>query len=95
MSGTTAYTHIARDPEVCGGLPCIQGTRVRVLDIVTLHRRGLTPVEILDSYDHLTLGQVHAALAYYYDHKGEVDAQFAEIRRREDEIRQRHPDLAR
>lgn len=70
-------------------------TRIRVLDVVSLHRRGLTPVEILDSYDHLTLAQVHAALAFYYDHKAEVDAQFSDVRRREEEIRERHPGLAR
>lgn len=46
MSTTTLATHIISEPGVCGGLPRIEGTRIRVLDIVALHRRGLSPVEI-------------------------------------------------
>jgi uncharacterized protein (DUF433 family) len=66
-----------------------------VVDVVALQQRGLSPAEILDAYDHLTLGQVHAVLAYYYDHKAEVDDQFAEIRRREDEFKRDHPEMVR
>ena len=95
MSSGTVYAHIRSDPGVCSGLPRIDGTRIRVIDIVVLARRGRTPEEILDSYEHLTLGQVHAALAYYYDHKAEVDEQLEATRLRGEEFRRANPDLCR
>lgn len=64
---------IASDPEVCGGRPCIAGMGVRVTDIVTamlFHNR--TPGEIAADYA-VSLASVHAALAYYYEHKTEID----------------------
>lgn len=51
----------------------IAGTRVRVQDIYVaceVHRQ--TPDQVVASLPHLTLGQVHAALAYYFDHREEV-----------------------
>ncbi len=76
---TTVYTHVTKDPGVCGGKACIDGTRIRVMDIVALEREGYSPEKMLDVFAvPLTLGQVHAALAYYYDHKDEIDASFAE-----------------
>ena len=36
--------------------------------------RGLEPAQMLELYPHLTLGQIHSALAYYWDHQGEMDA---------------------
>ena len=95
MTAGTSYTHISIDPATCSGLSCIEGTRIRVIDIVALVKRGRTPEEVLDSFDHLTLSQVHAALAYYYDHRDEVDRQFEDVRLRAEELVQQHPDLAR
>lgn len=95
MKADTSYTHISSDPTTCSGLPCIEGTRIRVIDIVALARRGRTPEEVLGSFEHLTLGQVHAALAYYHDHREEVDRQFDTERRRADEILREHPGLTR
>lgn len=75
----TAYAHITKDPEICGGRACIDDTRVRVMDIVALEREGYTPEKMRDAFAvALTLGQVHAALSYYYDHKDEIEASFAE-----------------
>lgn len=39
---------------------------------------GLTPEEIAQQYGHLTLAQVHAALAYYHANPDEVEADLAE-----------------
>jgi uncharacterized protein (DUF433 family) len=48
----------------------LAGTRVRVQDVATMaDRRGLSPEEIVRSLPQLSLGQVHAALAYYFDHR--------------------------
>jgi uncharacterized protein (DUF433 family) len=76
---TTGYAHITKNPRVCGGKACIDGTRIRVMDIVCLEREGKKPQEILHVFaTPLTLAQVHAALAYYYDHPSEIEASFAE-----------------
>ena len=83
----TVYCHISETPGVCGGKPCIAGTRIRVMDIVVLQRQGVRPEQMLDHYSSrpLTLAEVHSALAYYYDHKNEIEASFEEDRQREAE----------
>lgn len=56
-----------------GGKPRISGTRITVADIVLMHRRlGRALEEIAGTYD-LPLAAVYAAMAYYYDHKDEID----------------------
>lgn len=51
----------------------IAGTRVRVQDIyVQAEIQGRTPEEIVEGLPHLTLGQVHAALSYLYDHREDI-----------------------
>jgi len=55
----------------------IIGSRTKVKQIVKDQMNGLTPEEIHDAYPHLTLAVIHAALAYYYDHRTEIDAQIA------------------
>jgi uncharacterized protein (DUF433 family) len=79
----TVFPHITTDPDVCHGRPCIAGTRVRVMDIVAAHEQGVSPVELQDHFDTrpLTLAEVYAALAYYNDHKDEIEADFAEAER--------------
>ena len=52
------------------------GTRVRVQDIASEHEvHGLTPEQIVRENPQLSLGQVHAALAYYFDHRAEIQRQ--------------------
>ena len=64
---------ITRDPSVRGGRPCLTGTEVRVTDIVMAHLfHERTPADLSADYE-LTLAQVYAALAYYYQHKPELD----------------------
>jgi uncharacterized protein (DUF433 family) len=68
------YGHITHDPRILGGRACIDDTRIRVLDIVALLHEGRKPEEMLDVFAvPLTLAQVHAALAYYYDHPQEIE----------------------
>jgi uncharacterized protein (DUF433 family) len=55
---------ISVDPQICGGRPCIRGTRVRVSDIVAMMAHGATRAEILADYDYLTDADLAAALAY-------------------------------
>ena len=56
-------THIEIKPEVCGGRPCIAGTRIRVQDIYVWHDlQGLSADEIVSRFPNLTLADVYAAL---------------------------------
>ena len=67
------YPHITATPGVAGGRPRVAGRRIRVADVVVWHERlRMTVDEIAASYD-LSLSEVHAALAYYFDHREEVD----------------------
>jgi uncharacterized protein (DUF433 family) len=51
----------------------IAGTRVRVQDIYGLSElQGKSPDEIVAALPHLTLFQVHSALAYYFQHRAEI-----------------------
>jgi uncharacterized protein (DUF433 family) len=69
--------HITKTPGVCGGRACIAGHRVRVMDIVVCHEmRGMCPEEIVYAYPSITLADVHAALAYYFDNRAEIEADF-------------------
>ena len=69
--------HIKKTPGVCGGRACIAGHRIRVMDIVVWHEmRGYSPDEIVDMFPGITLADVHAALAYYFDHRQEIEADF-------------------
>ncbi len=71
--------HIELRPNRDGQLRAyITGTRVRVQDVyVDAEIRGKTPDEIVASMPHISLAQVHAALAYYFDHR---DAILEELR---------------
>jgi len=76
---------IVSNPKVRSGRPCIAGTGLRVLDIaiaMLFHDRSVD--ELASDYG-VTLAQVHAALAYYYEHKTEIDA---DIRHEIDVMRQ-------
>lgn len=66
---------IVSDPQVRGGQPVITGTSLRVSDVAASHiYRGLSPEELAVNFG-LDLGQVYAALAFYYQHKAEIDQQ--------------------
>ena len=69
-------TLLVRTPDTCGGKVRVEGTRVTVLQLASLYRRGLTPEEIADQYSHLSLAQVYAALAYYHANQDEIAAEW-------------------
>ncbi|MFP5287930.1 MAG: DUF433 domain-containing protein [Thermoanaerobaculia bacterium] len=75
-----SYPHIATDSRVMSGRPCIAGTRVRVMDVVAAYKAGVSDEELQEYFSSrpLTLSEIHAALAYYYDHLDEIDAAFAQ-----------------
>ncbi len=96
MSTATSYAYITKTPGVCGGRPRIEGHRIRVQDIVIEHEwQGMSPEEICREHPGLTLAQVHAALAYYYDHQDEIRAEIEADRQEAEEFRRQHPEAAR
>jgi uncharacterized protein (DUF433 family) len=67
--------HIAIAPGFCGGKPHIAGHRIKVQHIAAWHEQcGMSPDEIVAEHPGLSLAEVHAALAYYYDHREVIDA---------------------
>jgi uncharacterized protein (DUF433 family) len=86
------YSHITKDPEVCGGRATIDGTRIRVLDIWSLQERGLTPAQMLEEYP-LTLAQIHAALSYAHENLPEIGAALEEDDRIAERIEREREDF--
>jgi len=81
---------ISRRPGLHGGRPCIAGTGVSVRRIAVLHNRGEAPEEIASNFGHLSLAQVHAALAYYYANKAEIDADLEAEEREAEALERQH-----
>jgi uncharacterized protein (DUF433 family) len=78
-------------PEVAGGKPRISGRRITVQNIVIRHERmGKSADEIATEYD-LSLADIYAALAYYFDHRVEIDASVREGEAFVDALRKRTP----
>ena len=72
---------ISRDTERHHGSPCIDGTSMRVADIVVEWRYGISEPELIaDKYD-LSLAQVLGALAYCHEHATEIDAEIEYLSR--------------
>lgn len=78
MAVLTPYFHVELNDD---GVPMITGTTMKVIELVLDHiAYGWSPEELQFQYPYLTMGQVHSALAYYWDHQAELDA---DIKRRE------------
>ncbi len=66
-------TRIESQPGICGGQPCIAGTRIRVQDVYVWHElQGQTADQIVSRFPQLTMADVYAALAYYWDHRDQI-----------------------
>jgi uncharacterized protein (DUF433 family) len=79
---------VSKTPGICGGKACIAGHRIRVLDVVVWHEhQGLTPDEIVSQFPTITLADVHAALAFYFDHIEEIQQEMRAERAFAEEFR--------
>jgi uncharacterized protein (DUF433 family) len=68
----TGYEHVVLNDQ---GVPEIAGTNMKIVELVAEYNSfGWSPEEIQFNHPYLTLGQVYSALAYYWDHKVELDA---------------------
>lgn len=85
--------HIEKTPGVVGGKARIAGTRIAVQNIVIWHdRMGMSADEIASEF-RLTLGDVYAALAYYFDNRDEIDASIRADEEFATELKKRSPSL--
>jgi uncharacterized protein (DUF433 family) len=75
---TQLDTTLVRTPGICGGRLRIDGTRMTVNQIVTLHKQGLTALQIIESYPQRTLSEIYTVLAWYHAHQAEFDQELAE-----------------
>ena|SRR5258708_5956606 len=87
-TATPAYPHLTSNAQ---GAMILAGTTMKVVELVMSQRaHGWSPEELHFQFPNLPLGQIHAALAYYWDHKAELDAdidresEYVEQARRED-----------
>ncbi len=55
---------ITLNPTICGGQPCVRGTRIYIAIILDALAEGLLPEQIIDHYPQLEVDDIHAALAY-------------------------------
>jgi len=79
---------IVSTPGTCGGRPRIDGHRITVENIAIWRERlGMSPDEIVSAYPTLTLSDVHAALAYYYENRQRIDADILEGERFVDQMK--------
>jgi uncharacterized protein (DUF433 family) len=81
---------ISRHSDIRGGRPCIAGTGVSVRRIAQWYNLGLIPEEIARKFGHLSLAQVHAALAYYHANHAEIDADLETEARESEALERRH-----
>ena len=71
----TAYPHIVKIDGVLGGQALIEGTRIAVWHMVGYYYKvGMSVEDILAEWNYLEPAQVFSALAYYHDHRAEIDA---------------------
>jgi len=70
----TGYPHIVKVDGVLGGEAIIKGTRIGVWHIVGYYYKvGMSVEDILAEWDYLNPATIFSALAYYHDHKAEID----------------------
>ena len=87
----TLDAHIVRTPGTCSGKPRIAGRRITVQHIAVWHERlGRDVEEIAAEYD-LALSDVYAALAYYHDHREEIDQSISADQTLADAMRREMP----
>jgi len=70
-SAKTKYEHVVLNKD---GSPIIAGTNMKVIELVLeKNAYGWSPEELHFQHPYLTLGQIYSTLAYYWDHRDELD----------------------
>src|SRR5262249_11454626 len=95
MATKTLDQHIEVTPQIAGGKPRIAGHRITVQNVVVWHElMGKSVDEIAAEYD-LSVADVYAALAYYFDHREEIDRTMRESQAFVEGLRQQTPSKLR
>ena len=83
--------HIEIVPGEAGPKARIAGHRIRVQDVAIWHEKlGMSPDDIVDQYPTITLADIHAALAYYWDHREDIERAIAEEHALVEELRRNY-----
>jgi uncharacterized protein (DUF433 family) len=91
MAFKTLDQHIEISPNVMGGKPHIAGHRISVQDVATWHNElGYSAEKIANDYN-LSLADVYAALAYYHDHREEIDKSIKDGEKLVEEMKKKIP----
>jgi uncharacterized protein (DUF433 family) len=84
----TQYKHIVHQD----GVPMIAGTTMKVVELISSYLAyGWSPEELHFQYPYLSLGQIHSALAYYWDHREEIEADIEKRLAKVDALRKSAP----
>jgi uncharacterized protein (DUF433 family) len=70
----TAYRYLVKQPGVCGGRTIVANTRIGVHDVMGLILNGASIEDVRRSFPDLTKAQIYECLAYYEDHRTEIEA---------------------
>lgn len=84
-------SYIESRPDVCGGKPCIAGRRIRVIDVATWYEQMKMSIEEIAREFDLAPQEIHAALAYYYEHHDEIEARQAQDDEFIEEMKRQYP----
>ena len=85
---------IVSTPGTRGGKPRIDGHRITVEDVAVWHERmGMSPDEIVYHYPSLTLSDVYAALAYYFENRERIHADILEGEKLVETLRAGQPSI--
>ena len=87
---TDIGTLIEQTPGIRGGRPCIAGSGISVHRIVGWYKLGWSPEEISRRIGHISLAQVHAALAYYHANQEVIEAEIAAEEEEADRLEREH-----
>ena len=81
---------LTQSPGICGGRLRIAGTGVSVRRIAIWYKLGNTAEEIAERIPHLSLAQIHAALAYYHANREQMDAEIEAERVEAKRLKRKH-----
>jgi uncharacterized protein (DUF433 family) len=73
-----SYRYLTRVPGIRSGHTIVAGTRIGVHDVLGLIVNGATVDDVVRSFPELTRAQIYECLAYYEDHRDEIDFLVAE-----------------
>jgi uncharacterized protein (DUF433 family) len=78
MPTALSYRYLTKIPGIRSGRTIVEGSRIGVHDVVGLWVNGATVDDVIRSFPELTRAQVYECLAYYEDHRAEIDWLVAE-----------------